>query len=43
LSGTGTRSAPIAAAPMTAAVIMLIVLIVAFGMEIGWLIAEPPA
>jgi hypothetical protein len=34
----GTRSAPIAAAPMTAAVIMLIVLIVA-----GWLMAEPPA
>jgi len=28
---------------MTAAMIMLIVLIVAFGMEIGWLMAEPPA
>jgi hypothetical protein len=28
---------------MTAAVLTLMVLIVAFGVEVGWLMAEPPA
>jgi hypothetical protein len=30
-------------APMTAAVLTLMVLIVAFGAEVGWLVVDPPA